>query len=69
MEDLRLTLAKIRGRYWILPTRYERQEFESEPYNGTVNGGILASLPAESDDAEMIKKSAIFAVIGSLKPD
>lgn len=62
-----VALKGVQSRYWVLSTRYERQSFEAEPYSGTVNGGILASLPAESDDAAKIKKSAVFAVIGSLK--
>jgi hypothetical protein len=67
-SDSSISIRGISSKYWILSTRYEKQCFENEPYNGTVNGGILVGLPPESEGAAKIKQSAVFAVIGSLKP-
>jgi len=64
-----ITLGSITSQYWVLSTRYENQCFETEPYRGTVNGGLLSDLPAESDDVLEIKKYAVFAIIGSLQPE
>jgi len=62
------TFSGVTSQYWVFSTRYEKQHFEAEPYEGTVTGGLLADLPSESDDASEIKKHAVFAVIGSLQP-
>jgi len=57
----------LSSRYWLLSSRYEKQSFESEPYQGTVNGALLPALPTEGDSLTTIRESAIFAIIGSLQ--
>lgn len=58
----------ITSLYWILSSRYEKQQFAERPYRGTINGGLIASLPSEFETAVDIKKQAVFAVIGSIQP-
>ena len=65
-EDI-MTLKGLSSRYWLLSTRYEKQSFESEAYQGTVNGALLPALPAEGDSLTSIRESSIFAIIGSLQ--
>lgn len=57
----------LTSRYWLLSARYEKQTFESEPYQGTVNGAMLPTLPADDDNLTAIQKSSVFAIIGSLQ--
>ncbi len=64
-----ISFKGLSSRYWFLSTRYEKQSFESEPYQGTVNGSLLPALPQEGDSLASIRKSATFVIIGSLHPE
>jgi hypothetical protein len=65
--DNEVTLKGSTSRYWLLSSRYENQFFNEEPYQGTVNGALLPSLPSEYDSLSKLRQSSVFAVIGSLQ--
>ena len=65
--DDEVTFGGLTSRYWLLSTRYEKQFFETEPYQGTVNGALLPAVPSEDDNLPKLVKSSVFAVIGLLQ--
>ncbi|OWU65927.1 MAG: hypothetical protein CBB60_002160 [Armatimonadetes bacterium Cent15-Ar3] len=62
-----VTLKGLSSRYWLLSARYEKQSFEEEPYQGTVNGALLPELPLEDESLSKLRQSSVFAIIGCLQ--
>jgi hypothetical protein len=67
MTEDEMTFDGVTSRYWLLSARYEKQSFDNEPYQGTVNGALLPDLPSESDSLAKLRQLSIFAIIGSLQ--
>ena len=65
--DQELSMQGVSGRQLVLSARYEENQFDHEPYTGTVNGGLLASDAVEMETIESLNDRASFVLIGSLK--